>query len=265
MAIFDYSHYKKFIGSYIKEKNRRGLLGELAKAIGCTHSYLSQVLRGKPDLTLDQGFALARYLHLSAVETEYLLLLIQTARAATPELRRHLVLQTQAMKDKERNVTSAVAVNAGNKISLEQREYYYDDWRMSALHILTACVDFQTAASLAQRLNLRLQEVEALLEKLTKTGLVVKRGSRFIHSGTNIHLPTEALYNRINNLNWRLRAAEKRFSENGVHYTSVFAVDREAWEALKSQLLTFISQQRKEIGDAGTDDAFVFCCDLFRV
>ena len=62
MRIFEFNSYKSYLSHYIETSGRRGLISELAKAAGCTHSYLSQVLNGKPELTPDHAWALADHL-----------------------------------------------------------------------------------------------------------------------------------------------------------------------------------------------------------
>lgn len=237
---------------------------ELAAAAGCTQSYFSQVLHGKPELTPDQALALGEALGLGLGEAEYFLLLVQHARASTLKLKTHIANKMQETAARRLSTASAVAATSDGAAEEALRDFYYASWRHSAVHILTACAAYQKPDAIAAHLGLPVREVVEILAKLTEGGLVKRRGSSFVHGGRNLHLPTPSLHNRLNHLNWRMRAVEA-LPESGVHYSSAFAISRKDWDSLREKLLRFIEEQRKEIGHSGSEEAFVFCCDLFRV
>lgn len=103
------------------------------------------------------------------------------------------------------------------------------------------------------------------LNWLADQNLVELKNARFIHNGTNVHLPTEAIHNHMNHLNWRLKAVQNYADDESIHYTSAFTISEKDWPVLKSDLIAFIKTQRKKIQTSVSDEGFVFCCDLFRI
>ena len=265
MGLFEYKSYKTLLKDHIHAVNRRGYITEMATAAGCTQSYLSQVVHGKPELTPDQGLGLAEFFGFGPIETEYFLLLVQFARATTPKLREHLKKQITDLAARRLHTEAAVKATSDGAIAEKLRDFYYASWTIGAVHILTACADTQRADQIAARLHLPLSEVTHVLQWLIEHGFVKREADRFVHSGKNVHLPTASIHNRVNHLNWRLKGLESTSDKQSIHYTSAFAISAADRDKLKQKLLAYIEEQRRDIGSSGSETPFVFCCDLFEV
>ncbi|MGZ3809812.1 MAG: helix-turn-helix domain-containing protein, partial [Bacteriovorax sp.] len=166
MKVFDFLSYKMFLSKYIESSGRRGLISELAKAAGCSHSYLSQVLNGKPDLTLDQAWALTEHLSFKKDEAEYFFLLVLNERAASPTLKKNLETKLKSIKKEQFHTDRAVSATTDEHLQASQRDRYYSNWNVGAVHILTACPSFQKIEDLSKRLNLPALEIEHILNWL---------------------------------------------------------------------------------------------------
>jgi uncharacterized protein (TIGR02147 family) len=264
MEIYKYRNYKTYLKEAIENVARRGFKTELAKAAGCTQSYLSQVINANPELTPDQALAIAEFLRLDSGETDFFLTLVDLSRAGTPRLKKRLQGKLERALEERLRTVSAVERDERHKLSTAESDFYYSKWYHVAIHILTACEDFQRPEQIASRLALPVREVELALQEMLLYKLVEKKdGGRYVHSGQNIHLPTHSLHNQVNHLNWRLRALQSAHDPGVIHYTSVFALSREEWDELKTHILRFLAEQSKRIGQSGSENAYVFCCDLF--
>lgn len=263
MNLYAHSEYKGFLRAQVAET--RGTLSQIAKSIGCGQSYLSQVLNGKPELTPDQGLAVADFFRMSQEETEYFCLLVQHGRATTSRLRNYLSEKIEVVRANKNSVAGAIAATNDDTISIEQRDFYYSSWVVPALHTLTAIPAYGDPEKLARHLAKPIAEVNRILEWLIKNGLVHRKGGRFIHSGRNLHLPTPSLHNKLNHMNFRLKAIESSNEPKSIHYTSVFAISSKDWSKLKSKLTRFLEEQRADITKSGSDEAIAFCCDLFKI
>lgn len=265
MSVFDFSTYKQFLLTYIEKAGRRGIITELAVAAGCSQSYLSQVLHGKPDLTPDQAWELVDYLRLSSEEAEYFFNLVLLGRAANPKLKTNLDVKLKNIKNEQLHTTKMIKKSTDKVLTNEQRDRYYNNWVIGAIHTLTSCREYQSPDDIAERLNLSLQEVEHHLKWLIDNRLVKKEGRRFSHTGKSIHLPTEAIHNQINHLQWRLKAIQTSTRLDEIHYTSTFTISKSDWDILRSELLAFIEFHRKSIQASGSEEGYSFCCDLFKI
>jgi uncharacterized protein (TIGR02147 family) len=263
MTLYDYTDYKAYLRDHLKNLHRRGAITELARVAGCSHSYLSQVLSGKPELTSDQAMAATDFLQHDGEEAKYFLTLVLLSRASTPKLRKHFEAQLKAQKMQRLQLKSAVSPRTDAELDIADRDFYYSSCNVQMIHTLTACPDFQSIAALTARLNLTPKEITETLDWLAKRHLVKKKDGRYLHSGKNIHLPTASIHTKIHHLNWRLRGLESSADPEVIHYTSTFAIDRKDADKLRADLLSFIEKQREGISNSGSQEIMTFCCDLF--
>lgn len=71
----------------------RGFKTRMAELIGCEKSYITQIFRGRADLTCEQAECLQAVLFHDELAADYFLTLVELARAKTPALRRRLKLR----------------------------------------------------------------------------------------------------------------------------------------------------------------------------
>ena len=84
-ALFEYSDYKLYLSDKIDgmPKHGRGERSKLAEALRCHLAYVSQVLKGEAQLSLEQADIINQYFDHSPDEADFFLLLVQAARAGT--------------------------------------------------------------------------------------------------------------------------------------------------------------------------------------
>ena len=87
MKIFDFSNYREFLFYKLKSDNRSGKFHNLARKLAIQRSFVSQVLNGKKNLSLELAADICLYLKLDTLETNYFLLLVQIERAKTEHLK----------------------------------------------------------------------------------------------------------------------------------------------------------------------------------
>ncbi|MBX9766706.1 MAG: helix-turn-helix domain-containing protein, partial [Bdellovibrionales bacterium] len=94
-SIYDFTDYKKFVKSWLKNqpKEGHGQYRKFAESLGLSTVMVSQIFNGDKDLSLDHGYKLALYLGLTEAQTQFFLLLVQVARASSPDLKAHLQRQ----------------------------------------------------------------------------------------------------------------------------------------------------------------------------
>lgn len=265
MKVFEFDSYKDYLQTSIENSGRRGLISEWARAAGCSHSYLSQVLHGKPDLTPDQAWALSEHLVLTKEEADYFFLLVLNARAITSKLKKNFEFKLKNLRLDQLRTSKAVQKSTITQIDSAIRDRYYSNWSTSAIHALTASPCYQTIEEISKRLSLAPTEVENILRWLVENSFVKRSGQNYIHSGQSIHLPTESVHNQLNHLNWRLRGIQSSSKTENVHYSSAFTISKKDWDRLRSDLISFIENQRTKIQSSGSEEGYSFCCDLFQI
>ncbi len=265
--LYKHNEYKEFLKEYIKIHKKPGIMSELALAAGCDRTYFSQVLNltSKIQLTPDHANGLAEYFQLKTAEEDYFLLLVHKERAVGEKYKAKLEIKIRELQKKSLNLTDNLK-EKNIKISTESLLKYYSEWTYSAVHILTAIQSYQTIESISDKLSLRKEKTRIILSELVDMKLVVREGNKFVYTGDNLHAANSSVFNFQNHLNWRLKALETSHSaDENTHYTSVFAINRSDWPRLRKKLLSFIDEQRKQIGASGSEEVYCFCADLFEV
>ena len=101
--------------------------------MNCQKAYLSQVLKARAHLNLEQLERLATWLGFNEVEVEYLLLLLQHDRAGTPSLRQHL--HKRIVELKKRRLQAQHRIRGDQPLQEAQQSIFYSSWVYSAVHL----------------------------------------------------------------------------------------------------------------------------------
>src|SRR5690606_8094539 len=133
MNLYDHSDYKSYLNEYFQESQGRGRRAKAARAIGCSASYFSQVLHGKPDLTPEQGYLLAEHLGLDEDDKNYFLLMLQEARATHYKLKSHL--KKQISEKRRTRFDLKKRLKATQSLSEKSKQTYYSAWFYSAIYV----------------------------------------------------------------------------------------------------------------------------------
>src|SRR4051812_25177835 len=90
-----FERYKPYILALEQQSRgvQRGFRKRLAAAIGCQSAFVTQVLSGPAHLSLEQGLRAAEHFGLRGEKQRLLMLMIEAARAGTPELQRYFNAQ----------------------------------------------------------------------------------------------------------------------------------------------------------------------------
>src|SRR5438876_832579 len=135
--IYKHTHYLAYLREAVGQKGARtGHKGVLAEAIGCQKTYLSKVLNGDADLSLEQALKACEHFRLSEDESQYFMLLVSHARAGDTTLRQHFKKQIEQMRSK--NVAVEQKIKVGEFITEKDQQVYYGHWYYMAAHIAVA-------------------------------------------------------------------------------------------------------------------------------
>ncbi|RYZ98604.1 MAG: hypothetical protein EOP11_20440, partial [Proteobacteria bacterium] len=148
----------------------------MAQASGCNVTYVSQVLHGPRDFSLEQAEAASGYLGHGPEERHYFLLLVQKARAGTGALRAYFEGQLANMKAARLNLKARIG--EGANLSKENQYTYYSSWIYAAVHVALSIPELQTATAIARYYNQKPGLIREVLAFLLKAGLAVEKGNR---------------------------------------------------------------------------------------
>ncbi len=209
MSIFEFSDYK----SFLKARNDslpsrgRGEYRRMALHMGMHTTMISQIMTGDKNFNLEHAASLAKYLGLTATETNYFLLLVQRERAGTQELSNILLEHIRDMQGTQKKMERSLNPER-KELTDSAKGIFYSNWYYSAVRLMTAIPGFHTPAAIAQKLKLPLAKIQDAVNFLKAHGLIIEERGKLKIGPRRTHVaPNSPLANR-HRINWRLQAVQ---------------------------------------------------------
>jgi uncharacterized protein (TIGR02147 family) len=266
-SVFEYDDYKQFVVDRIQSLPRRGFgqLTRLAASLDSSPVVLSQILRGKRELSLDQALVTADFLSLDQVESKAFMILVEMGQARTPRLKRHLQKQFDSLKADFENLSSRVF--ADKELSENDKAIFYSDWSYSAIRLVSTLKTVNSVEDICRLLDLSPPQVSEALSFLLSTGLLVKVGSRWTLGSQSTHLKSDSPWIKNRQTDWRLKAIEKmrKNQAQDLFYTSTASLSKKDFTELREELVKTIQAYVQRATKSQEEMLVSFNLDLFRV
>lgn len=264
--LYNYSDYKSYLKDYVNEQDSSwGLLTKMAEASGCQRAYLSRCLNQEVHLTMDHACNLASFLKLNETETEYFLILVELARAASKTYRDRLEKKLARIRHEVEELQKSALrpppkLNGGEIL-------YYASWIPAAIHILTSIEKFQTITSISEKLNLDKKTTEMFLQQLVAMKLIIQKGSQWKFNSGEMHLNKDSPLNSTHLNNWRQKAImNSQFKKDeSIHYTVIQSLDESAYQEIRKAVVKIIADFAKIAGPAPSEQVACLNIDIFKV
>ncbi|WP_413290968.1 TIGR02147 family protein [Bdellovibrio sp. HCB337] len=268
VLIFDFSDYRAYLKGLLKSypKKGHGVRSVWAQALNCQVAFVSHVLNGLYDFSIEQGEALTRYLAFSKDETEYFLLLLQKERAGTHELKKFYTQLIQEKISEREDIRKRMKIK--ENLSVEDQAIYYSKWLYSATHILLTIPEFQTSPEkIAQYFNTPLVTIREILEFLETRKLIVLKNGRYLVQDSYIFINKDSPLFSHQQSFWRQKAIEAIYQNNreDIHFASIFTISESDLKKVKEILLKSIEETTEIIKPSKEEKLYSICMDLFEV
>jgi uncharacterized protein (TIGR02147 family) len=266
-SVFDFKDYKAFFRNFEQSRKsfERGFRSKLAEFIGCQSGYISHVFNGNAHLSLEQGYKAAVFLSLEERERKYLLLMIESARAGTKELRSHFEEELISFREEYLNIKKRV----GDARTLTEKEQstYYSSWHYLAVHVASSLKEYDNAKAIASALNIPEQVVNGILLFLLQTGIIKEEKGSLKSGLTEIHLNRESPLIRQHHTNWRIAAIQSLMNDikTDVHYSTVSSLSKDDAEKLRGEMVTLIQNYVEVIKPSKEEVVYGFNLDFYNL
>ena len=242
--IFSYSAYKTYLLHRIKNapKGGHGMRNRLATAMGCQAAYVSHVLGGSRDLSIEQAEAAARFFALDADETEYLVWLVGHERAGTPSARRFYARLLERKRTEHLQLKKRVDIES--ELTDTDKSVYYSSYLYGAIHMLVTVPEFRTQEAIAARLALPPARINEVLGFLKRSGLVVDLGGRLEPGSRLLFVDKSSPFIVQHHANWRIHALSSiaRKSPDDLHLSMTVTLSENDAKALRARMASFIEE-----------------------
>lgn len=265
-TVFDVKTHLEYLHECLRpQPNGRGLKKRLAEYLNIQPAFLSQILSGRYDLTLEQADATNLFFDHSPDESDFFILLVNRDRASTPSLRKYFDVKVQNVLRKRLEFVERVGKK--HEVSQEAQNIYYSSWIYAAIHIGSAIPEFCTQTGIAKALGLPLDLTGKTLDFLVANRLLKKDGNRYEITDHWIRIERASPHIIKHHSHWRAKAIQnlELQNEEELHFSGVYAIDKKAMLKIKDQTLTFIKQQMRDIEPATEERLVVFNIDWFSL
>jgi uncharacterized protein (TIGR02147 family) len=265
--LMDYSDYKQYLNVRITDqaKIQRGYRARLCEQVQCQLSYLSQVLNGKPDFTLEQAHRLNQFLIHDKVESRFFILLVERSRAGTKELKQFFSEQIEESKKQRFDLKKRLKEK--DEVAEEDQNKYYSAWFYSAIHVILTIPRYQSPSTIATRLNLPEELVVRTINFLEECGLIENVKGRYQMTQKRIHLNRDSTFIQRHHINWRsqaLQSSEKNL-EDDMHFSTVATLSLEDYEKVKEIFVKAIASAREMIAPSKEEEVIALTVDIFKL
>jgi len=266
-TIFEFTSYKTYLISKIHSfpSKGRGMKLKIADFLNCQNTFVSQVLNGEANFTLEQGEKINQFFTHTKEERKYFLNLIHLERASSPELKNHYQEELNEIILKNTDLKKRTNMKGG--LREKDHDTYYSSWLYSAAHILTTIKDYRSASAIAKKLNLSKNKANEILDFLAETGLISKEGNHFLPGLSRIHLEKNSPNIQKHHINWRLRAINsiELNLEEDLHFSNVVSMSQQDIIKVRELFIKTIAEARAIIKDSPEEKLQSICLDFFEV
>lgn len=261
MSVFQSLDYKDYLQQQARQT--RGNLTVLSRAAGCQPSYLLRVINEEAHLTPDQAFRLCNHWGLAEEERKFFMTLVESGRAADPAYQKALKRELANMLAEQQDLRKVTQRESISEIQTLLE--YHADWRISLVHFLSACPDFQGFEKLSKRVALSTADIKAIVDFLQVSGFVERQpqGCRF-KTGAG-HIPKGSPILPIFLNSWRQLAASRssKMDSGSIHFTNIQTIGRADLRKLQALALQFIREAKAICDHSDSDEVIALNLDVF--
>jgi uncharacterized protein (TIGR02147 family) len=264
MDFFEHNDYRILVEALIQHSKQKVMRGDLAKAAGCSSSWITRVFAGSVQLTPDQLLGISIFFHLNDLETDFLLGLLEIERAATNALKKRIKAKLDRIKKEAKELR--IPVNSAVTLSDADCFKYYSSWWYAAIHVASMIQSF-SVSELAERFHLNIETTLNVLRDLEQMGLVQAQSGRWQASVQNFHLSAASHVAKIGHVNWRHRSIEhlqKPYSE-GLHYSGPHTLSQADFAHVTEKLKAMLIECRQVIEASPSESVAILCLDWYQL
>jgi uncharacterized protein (TIGR02147 family) len=266
-TIFEYTDYKVYLTEKIHSlpSRGRGVKLKIAEYLHCQNTFISQIFKGDPHFSLEQGIKLNTFFDHSKEEGKYFLNLIHLARAGSDDLKQYY--QQELSEIVLKNSDLKKRTNIKNGLKEKDQDIYYSSWLYSAIHILITIKEFRSPQSIARKFNLSKDKVIEILDFLIVTGLIIKEGNNYVGGETRLHLGKNSAHIQKHHTNWRIKAMNSidMNLEKDLHFSNVVSMSEKDIVKVRELFIKAIGEARAIIKESPEEKLQSICLDFFEV
>lgn len=267
MTIFEFTDYQRFLRKYIEglPKKGWGFPQKLSEHLGIHPSQISQVLSGQRDFSIEQAIAVAEFISLSGLETDYFLNLVNLNRSGTTQAKDYYRKKNQELK--KLSLSLSHRVRQDKILTDEEKSIFYSSYVYSAVRLFGSVEGGVTLEQIKTRFGLTTDRAHEILVFLLRTELMTERSGKF-HMGTqHTHVEKGSPYLTRHHMNWRVQSLERieNLDEHELQFTGPVSLSRKDFEKVREVLVKTVNDSLEIVKASPAEDVACINIDFFWI
>ena len=249
MNFFDHTDYREALRELVAERKRVDTqfgFHSLADAARIQRPYMSKVISGKAELSVDQLYLICESIGLDAERATFIELLLNYSRSAVTARKKKLKSQIDATalskRTSDANLKSKIVSTAGSD---DLSRYYLNPWTQ-IVHVALSIPRYSSDPKLlAQVLGISPHMMQTILQDLTLLNLVYSEGKNIIPRDGHLHLSRSSSLFQPWKTQLRLAAMQRQSyltDETSYSFTAVFSATEDSRKRIHAKFLLFMKE-----------------------
>ena len=264
--IFSAKNYREIVELNLRSadgQNRRGV-SKLAAHLKVHPTFISKMLDGNADFSMEQSVVFAQYANLSEAETEFFIDLVNHDRAGNTETKKFFAARLRRHLTERNNLHKRL--RSSRSLEIADQVAYYDTWIPQAIHALCQTMGRHSAASIANHLRISKNAAIDAISKLKDMELLRENGDFWVSTELFVHTGKDSpLINRLH-LNWRQKTIQDLLSghaSDGLHFSGVASIDISTAEKIEALLVNCIQSTKSHIAASPSEKIYAISLDFY--
>ena len=262
--IFQFDDYKDYVKKSLALKGHGARL-RLAEVINCHSAYITQVLNKDAHFSMEQALEVSNFLNLTREEEEFLLLLLQLAKAGSKKLRDLTVRKIQEIREARALVSNRI--KGKEDLDYVTQAKYYSRWYYAAIHVLVTIPGKKTKISIASYLGLEMSTVNEAIEFLESCNLISLTKTGYETGMTKVFLKGDSPFIVQHHYNWKLCAMNSilKTRKENLHFSTVYTLSEKDFIKIREKLLENIQEIWSIVQPSQEEKLCSFTLDFFEL
>lgn len=266
-SIFNFEDYRKYLVNLFSDptKSKRGTKLELSRRLKIHTSYLSLVLRGDKNFTLEQALGVAQYFYLNHDEEEYFLKMLLLERAGTKELKQKFLRDLETLRSAQKEVGSKLQKNT--QLKAVDQAIFYSSFEYSALRLSLGLKKSESLEDLAAKWNMSPRHLTEVLKFLVKNKLLHENGNGGYKLGKQTtYVSRDSPFVKMHHKNWRSIGLSKvaGLPQDELMFSAPVSLSVQDFDKVKILLLDCISNCSKVVAASPEEQTACLMIDWFK-
>jgi plasmid maintenance system antidote protein VapI len=268
MDIYAARGYREFVSESIRPETGRswGSVKKLADVLKCHSTYVSQIIKGKADMSVEQAIAFCQHIKLNGPGTEHFLDLVNLEKAGSKQSRDYFQQRIDRRLADRIDLKRRLTVT--DELKLDHQVRYYNGYLPQLVHICTQVPGGDRAETIAAMLRLDLKTVTDVLAELVDIGLLEILDGKVCCLQPSVYIGKDSPMVGRFHANWRahtMNALNLSVKLNGTHYSSVLTMSAETAKAVRELVIQHVQETRDLILPSPSDHVYAFCLDFYPI